>query len=593
LVAPLQRAAELRSFPPRAGVALLAAAALAALIYDPTAPAAVPKTVALSLLSLLLLAASLTRRERTPQGWPTTLWLALCGWSALSLLWGDHPAGGLLQLAAWCAAGGSMLVLHRLEQPRRIELASRLALVVGGAAAAAALLQWLLGARVHGGQGNPNWLGLLLAVTLPICVGAFARKRSALLLLPIALQLAGLLLSGSRVAWFALAVTGLAAALHHGRSRVRWVGGACAVLGLILVVFLAARSGKPLAEAWGGRAQIWRCSAGAALASAPLGVGAGGFAHVFLEEQGELLSTVAPRDAARRFENATTAHNDYLHAAVETGPVGMLLLAAALVLAIAQGLGAKAAVGERKAAGGAAASRALPEPRKTHWPAGAWAVLALALTALGDSPLHQPAVLIVVAVVFPALASGTAWRALSGWPARAVALALVAGLLAPSAVRWLGCRVAAPARDAVLDQRRGILERASSVDRWSGPLALELGLAHLELGRPAEALVELERSQRLLANVGTHVAKGNALLGLGRVKDGVKAYREALAWHPGLFRAHANLAEALRRIGDLDGAARHLRLARSLFPGHPKLPNLDRRLRRSRIERESNELSGD
>jgi tetratricopeptide (TPR) repeat protein len=89
-----------------------------------------------------------------------------------------------------------------------------------------------------------------------------------------------------------------------------------------------------------------------------------------------------------------------------------------------------------------------------------------------------------------------------------------------------------------------------------------------------------------MANVGTDVALGNAHLGTGALGPAIAAYQAALARHPGSFRGHANLAEALRRQGRLAEATQHLEVARRLLPGHPKLAELAERLTRDRQEAE-------
>jgi tetratricopeptide (TPR) repeat protein len=83
------------------------------------------------------------------------------------------------------------------------------------------------------------------------------------------------------------------------------------------------------------------------------------------------------------------------------------------------------------------------------------------------------------------------------------------------------------------------------------------------------------------------VALGNALTRQGAGEQAIAAYRRALALHPTLFRAHANLAEVLRHHGALDEAARHLEAARQLQPHHPKLAQIAEQLRRDRIDAET------
>jgi tetratricopeptide (TPR) repeat protein len=166
-------------------------------------------------------------------------------------------------------------------------------------------------------------------------------------------------------------------------------------------------------------------------------------------------------------------------------------------------------------------------------------------------------------------------------------LAALAAVLPIALGSWLGSREATRARQAPPEERRHALERACRLDPRSGAIAFDLGFAELERGEAAAALAHLARSRRLLANVGTDVAIGNAELTRGDAAAAVRAYRAALGRHPALFRAHANLAEALRQTGDLDGATRHLALAREIMPHHPKLESIAERLRKARIDRDT------
>jgi hypothetical protein len=62
------------------------------------------------------------------------------------------------------------------------------------------------------------------------------------------------------------------------------------------------------------------------------------------------------------------------------------------------------------------------------------------------------------------------------------------------------------------------------------------------------------------------------------------ALRRALELHPARFAAHANLAEAARRAGELPLAERHLAAAKELQPHHVKLREITERIRRDRID---------
>lgn len=415
--------------------------------------------------------------------------------------------------------------------------------------------------ELHGLQGNPNWLGLLLAVTLPLQVDLLARLRRGcsrwwwLVALSCSLTVGALVLAASRVAVAALAVT--AAVFVAGRWRK------VASVGLGLAVAGAAFSLQGSLAAWSGRWWIWRVSLHEATDALPLGVGVGRFAHGFLDAQGELLARLPLEQAAARFANATTAHGDWLEVLTVGGPVALVLLGAVVGSAIA-GL-------------------------RQRFRAGAAAVVVAALCALGDSPLAQPGLVAVLALIL-----ATAPRRPLRGRRRTLFVAVYAMVLASSILllpsstaRWMGERAVTAARRAGLDQRMALLHRAHRLWPRSGETTLLVGLGHLETDAPIRAVPWLEHSRRHLANLGTDVALGNAWLRSGRPDRAAAAYRRALDRHPGYFRAHANLVEALRNLGRLDQAEQHLRTARRLQPGHPKLAGIAERLRRARIERET------
>jgi tetratricopeptide (TPR) repeat protein len=596
------------------GVALAIAAALAGLVRDPSAPAADAKRVVALAVALLACAVTLARPAVRIE-WHRGAQLALgaLAVSALSALYG--LPSGLLDLGSWVAGAALAVAVASLGRATAIVALRTVALCLGGGASLLALAQAARGAsgmQLEGAQGNPNWLGLLLAVVLPLSLDAArvhlrARRTplAALCAFVVLAELVALYASHSRVAWLATlialpvvflrrasprgrvvavavavalvaAVTGVALARHDraaasaasavATSKPRASHGAHASPGVHAEPELDAAHEAPLGVALEGRLAIARTSAVAGIAELPFGAGLGRFGHAYLAAQGAALASLPPREASRRFVNATTAHDDWLQLAVESGPFAPLLLLLAFVLA------ARAHVRARCSSAAAA-------------------LVACAICALADSPLRQPAVVIVVALAFAALpqrlAVGAPGAADHVRRARAFslsALAATALVLAPAMRGYLAARIRTEARDALPDARLALLSKSARVDPGSGEAALDLGLARLESGDAEGALVALRRSRKLLANVGTSIAIGNAELARGRADLAEPEYRAALAESPGSLRAHADLAEALRQLGKLDDAESHARTALSIAPGEARVRELVDRIHRDRMD---------
>lgn len=603
--------------------ALALGAVLAAVLWDSKAPAADVKRVfglGVAVAALGLGVAGFIqnkKRARVTLPWAAAFWFAFVVWSGVSLAWGSP--GGMGALGVWAGASGLLLASRLLGISDARRAAGLTAAGVGGISALFAIIQAVFGARglgIHGGHGNPNWLGLILALTLPLSIDLAAsfRRESArawgFFAMLAAVQVPALILARSRVAWAATLagfVIWVFVSGALGKKRAIAAGGAAIAIAIAVATGLAVAppsfsaqnaniendsvvndSDTPVAEAWEGRVWIWRASADAAVRELPFGAGLGDFADAYLDAQGERLADFSPKIASRRFLNATTAHSDWIEVAVNSGLPALFFLAGAFVAALGS------AIRGRRSADAAA-------------------LFAFAVCAAGDSPLAQPGFVMPFALLLGAssieldvnpvgssrnepVQKNLGRRAISiAYPRAAglIGLGCAALLLSVAASTWLGARKLTQAREGLLPEERiKTIAAAAKIDPRNGETALALGLAYLEIGDATSALSELQRSRALLANIGTDIAIGNAHLLAGKPdasERAAAAYRRALARHPGSFRAHVNLAEALIEMGARGEAEEHLAAARSIYPGHPKLALVTERLRKATIDAESGE----
>ena len=556
---------------------LAAAVAAACVAYDPAAFSAEPKLALLLFVGVVGSAFALVGSGRARASTPVLVLCVLAGWLGLSSRAGAGEGGSAP--AIWAAAAVVGLLAGRLRRSEAQRAAELACVAVGGIVGAVAVVEAALGHRgmsITGFVGNPNWLGLLMLVTLlpslAVCRRTL-RERTAtrgLFVASVLAQAAGLVLGQSRVAWVALAVGALVwlVASRTARAPGRWIVGALVAVSLVLAFGPSpgwmSSEGAGAGASLAGRLWIWRATGAAALEALPFGTGPGGFGAAFLDAQGAQLASLDVAGASRRFTNATTAHNELLHTLTELGPLGLLALGALLVTGI--------------------------EQLARRWSAGAAAVAACAVASVADSPLHVPAIAVLLAMVLAAAPRTWRLRPARPWASRAVwAATLVSSalLLASTSTRWRAARLLTASKDAGPPERMALLDRAVRVAPASGAAAFEHGLSFLEVGRFDAALSELRRSRDLLPNVGTDVAIGNAHLRAGRPLDAKRAYERALARHPGSFRAHANAAVAFVELRDHVSAERHLRAARRLYPGHPKLARIAEQLSRARIDLET------
>jgi tetratricopeptide (TPR) repeat protein len=575
------------------GALLGIAVALAALAWDPSAHAAEPKRVLGLLVAIVALAFAAARpRARVSRAlsWSSWLGIGFVALSALSALWG-RPAGRL-DLATWLGAIACAAAAAQAGRASAIRTARAAAVVAGAAASVWALLSFGAAGRgfaIHAGQGNPNWLGLLLATTIPLSLETAVaevtrrglRDRRALAFVGLAaLQPAALYASHSRVGWIAalVAIAWLGWSMRRVPKTLRAGAWTLALASVLTVAVIAgehaSRRGPaavatsttpraaahddptpedaPAGRSLDGRLWIATHSLRAARDAAPFGTGLGGFGHAYLDAQGDALARLEVRAAARRFVNAGTAHDELLQVAVESGPLAALLLVAALIFA-------------------------LRDLRRSRWHAGGAVVIAFALCMLGDSPLRQPAPCAILALVMAASRRRLASRPAFGGArtlGSAAVLVLIAGMLLVSTRAWLATHF----RDSP--------RLAMRIDPTSGDALLARGLEDLSLGRPDDALPRLERANQLVPAVAARVAIGEAHLASGIPAEARTALRTALAWHPGSLRARVAMAETERRLGDLGEAERHARAAHAVSPGDPRVAELESRIGEAWMDRD-------
>jgi hypothetical protein len=492
-------------------------------------------------------------------GWtsPAALALAWLGWTALGLAWGTHA--GALDVATWVGASLFALAASKVGVFAARAAARRGALLLGLLQSGCALLQVAMHRPVVGLSGNPDWLGLLLGVCLPLTADlAFGRPRRrvrvgiALALVP---MLLAFLVAGSRVAMASLSFALVIALALSVRRRAEGRLTLALPASSVPSSFRDASLGRAFAD----RMWIWRHALTAAEDAPVAGVGTGRFAHAYLVAQGRALAKEAPDVAARHFVNATSAHGSFVHALAENGVPGAILLLAATTRLLF----------------------ALRGRSPLFWAAS----LTLVLEMVGDVPLHLPPVVYLGALLLvcadvrhPRRRGPLRWSS-----AMLVGAGVAAAASASVAARsYVGAWVRESARlDPSVDPlaRDAALRRALRVDPEDGETLLQAGLSALELGDAARGRGLLLRSSSELADVGTWVALGNADAALGDRDAAERWYRGALDLDAGSLKAHVNLAEVCRRRRDLDCAESHLAAAKRIAPFHPKVRALEDRLR--------------
>jgi hypothetical protein len=558
----------------RFALALPWALAAACLSYDPSALAASPKRSIGLLFALALLA------HRLAVGAPLRLHRAAFTLLGCVLLLGISAlygaAGRWLVLGNWWLIGALLLGLSAFDQGTRKGILGRTALLVSLGVSLALWFEWVFGARLmqlHAGQGNPNWAGLLLAAAWLAAFndGALDRVGSAARALFSALIASALVLSASRVAWVAAALAWLVV-LAWKRSRreaavnVALLGAAIALSNVHLGAAPEPRSPAAVAHkhteldrsaktSLAGRVWIQRIALRTAIDELPLGTGLGGFFPAFLEQQGKALATLSPRSASQRFSNATTAHQDFIELWVEAGPLAPLLFLLGFALAL-----------------------------RSSDAYSFGTLVVIALCALGDSPLHLPALGILLAALFAALPE----QAELSRPKSLFALVLLVNgfLLARSLAEWTSERCASKARSATGSERQRLLERGARLSPDSSERALELGVSQRERGDLRAARESLRRATSLGGDVASYVALGAIELDASNERAARDAFDAALARNPGSVRAHSGQSEALRRLGDLDDAERHAKIAAELLPGDMELRARLDSIREQRWDRE-------
>lgn len=249
-----------------------------------------------------------------------------------------------LSFAVLAAGAGFFFLLRRSGAAVRTE-AIRAAAIGTAASAVVAVLQalgvgpresrsfWLLTGRLSGGATDPNALGLLCGLAIPIVLSfVLARERArwafwTLVPLPI-----GLALSGSR-SGFAIAVLGSAVVIARAALGGRWrIAAASAALALALAIAFVPRgapggvggrlghlfrSSLSLDDRVSSRPILWRAALAQFAGSPVEGGGVGSFAWRLPDLAGEDRARLGIRD---------NPGSEYLQALAETGVIGLALM---------------------------------------------------------------------------------------------------------------------------------------------------------------------------------------------------------------------------------------------------------------------------
>ena len=228
--------------------------------------------------------------------------------------------------------------------------------------------------RLYGTMGNPDFVAIYIAATMPVLIG-FARRATARTqwlswtgLTVDAIALAG---AGSRTAIVA-AVCGCAAVLLFERGGLRQRLKSATMLVLLAVVLAASvglRNPRTTTTGARGRFFMWGVSL-VHVSHRPLGDGPGTFAYLYPAKMTEFLRSREVGAWQRFIGYESTANSDYVQALADSGWPGLAALIAVLVFVALR-------LGRAARAGGEVETTALG------------VVIALAVAAAAESPLQR------------------------------------------------------------------------------------------------------------------------------------------------------------------------------------------------------------
>jgi hypothetical protein len=364
--------------------------------------------------------------------------------------------------------------------------------------------------RPDGYLGQPNLLGVLLAMAVPLALNRARGERRWLL--AAGLVAAGLLASGSRSAWLG-AVAGCGALLVFlappGRRRRAAAAGALLALGIGVALVLGTQLRNLGHDTGSGRLHVWADSAGLIAARPATGWGEDSVGLVF------------GRFQRGDWENGQTfdrLHSEPLDLLATQGVAGAL--AAAWFWGVLwRRLAVRLRVEEAGALGAA-------------WIAyAAWALL-----NFDWAPVTGPLWLL----------AGVAWAAAAepaagSEPPRAVPRWAAAPLTALLCAVVVGLGLLPPLADRL--ELAGDHLAATRLDPLQAYYHEQAGVAAIDAGDPAMAEAELTRAAALGEDdAGAYVELGDVEAGLGRPDQARRAYQRAVALDP-------YYAEARHRLG--------------------------------------------
>jgi len=447
--------------------------------------------------------------------------------------------------------------------------------------------------------GNPNFLGELLAVLLPLVLSLCLSSASRAL----SIFWAGLTLGSAFLIWVSGsrgALLGAAGGIvflffldrgkGHLRKSVFLVVAALVLLssslfmegtrkGFFRTWQKVAAISSPAEGSAGARQLWWRISLEMIRAHPLWGTGTGTFREAYPIYQRRFFQDPAsapwvPKVAAawRDNYNATVEapHNEYLHIGAEMGAVGILLYSAFIWLLLK----------------GSISRRAIPQP---SWRNGCSAgCLAIFVASFFGFPLHLPSTGLIFAMMAGLLISCGGIpseeneRERKGDPLFGTLLVLLACLALLQLIHQ--GKVFASGRHLYqaighqlsrkVDRSLDELSEAKRLNPKDPEIDYWLGSTYLSLGRLDLAQDRLQRAKSSFNSPRLYLTLGSILSDLRRLPEAEALYREGIETYPGLAPLHSGLGAFYGRIQRYEEAIKELVKAREIDPSLPETYHL-------------------